>query len=137
MKDKSHKRHLAKTITWRIIGTLDTILISVIITGNPFMGIKIGFAESITKLVLYYYHERFWFKSKVISSDKRHLLKTITWRVLGTLDTLLLAWIISGNIVIGIKIGSIEIITKMILYYLHEKVWYKFDYGLEKRKKQS
>jgi len=45
-----------------------------------------------------------------------------------------LAWVISGNALTGLKIGFAEIITKMLLYYLHERVWYKIDYGLEERK---
>ena len=53
----SYKRHLAKTITWRMVGTLDTIVLSWIITGNPFTGLKIGLAEVITKMTLYYFHE--------------------------------------------------------------------------------
>lgn len=133
MKDISYKRHIAKTITWRIIGTLDTIVLSWLITGNPFTGMKIGFSEVITKMFLYYLHERTWFRVKVSNSNKRHLFKTITWRIVGTLDTMLLAWIISGNPVIGMKIGFSEVITKMVLYYLHERTWYKINFGLGER----
>lgn len=132
--DNSHKRHIAKAITWRIVGTLDTIILSWIISGNPITGLKIGFVEVITKMILYYFHERIWFKSKIQNNNKRHLLKTITWRLLGTLDTIIIAWVITGNGLIGLKIGFAEIVTKMILYYFHEKIWYKFDFGLEKRK---
>jgi len=135
MKDNSHKRHIAKAITWRIVGTLDTIVLSWIISGNPFTGLKIGLAEVITKMGLYYLHERIWFKTRFANSNKRHLLKTITWRILGTLDTMTLAWIITGNPLTGLKIGLAEVITKMILYFFHEKVWYKVDYGLDSRKK--
>ena len=134
MKDISYKRHIAKTITWRIIGTLDTIVLSWLITGNPFTGMKIGFSEVITKMFLYYLHERTWFRVNVSNSNKRHLFKTITWRIVGTLDTMLLAWIISGNPVIGMKIGFSEVITKMVLYYLHERTWYKINFGLEERR---
>ncbi|HZW62698.1 MAG TPA: DUF2061 domain-containing protein [Flavobacteriaceae bacterium] len=133
MKDNSHKRHIAKAITWRAIGTLDTIVISWIISGNPFTGLKIGFAEMITKMGLYYVHERIWFKTRFHNSNKRHVLKTITWRMLGTLDTMVLAWIITGNPLTGLKIGFAEIVTKMVLYYFHEKIWYKLDYGLKNR----
>ena len=63
--------------------------------------------------------------SKPNISRKRHLLKTITWRVIGTLDTMLIAWIISGDPLIGVSIGGVELFTKMILYYIHERVWYK------------
>lgn len=135
MKDKSHKRHIAKAFTWRIIGTLDTIVLSWIISGNPFMGLKIGFAEVITKMVLYYLHERLWFKHIMHNSNKRHVLKTVTWRIVGTIDTMILAWIISGNPMIGLKIGFAEVITKMLLYYLHERIWYKLNYGLIERHK--
>ncbi len=85
----SHKRHLAKTITWRIVGTLDTIILSWIITGNPLTGLKIGGAEVITKMVLYYFHERVWFNIGIKESKKRHLFKTITWRIIGTFRHLL------------------------------------------------
>jgi uncharacterized membrane protein len=140
MIDNSYKRHLAKTITWRIVGTIDTILLSWLITDDPMTGLKIGFAEVITKMTLYYLHERVWFKinlskdGKVLESKRRHIAKTITWRIIGTMDTMLLAWLISGNPLIGLKIGFAEIITKMLLYYLHERIWYKIDYGLDQRK---
>jgi len=137
MRDKSHKRHIAKAITWRLVGTLDTMIVSWIISGNPLTGLKIGLAEVTTKMILYYFHERAWFKSGILNAEKRHIIKTITWRVVGTLDTILLAWLISGNPMIGLKIGGVEVVTKMVLYYFHEKVWYKFNYGLEKREHQS
>ena len=52
-------------------------------------------------------------------SYKRHLLKTITWRIVGTIDTMILGWVVTGNIKIGLTIGGFEVITKMILYFLH------------------
>ncbi|MGB5819483.1 MAG: DUF2061 domain-containing protein [Saonia sp.] len=134
MGDISYKRHLAKTITWRAVGTMDTILISWMITGNPFTGLKIGFSEVITKMILYYLHERLWFKVRIPESRTRHLIKTISWRLIGTMDTVLLSWFISGNPLTGLKIGFVEIITKMILYYLHERAWYRVDFGLIRRK---
>lgn len=140
MKDNSHKRHIAKAITWRIVGTLDTILLAWLITGNAFTGLKIGLAEVITKMILYYFHERLWFKGELTvpsrkwNSRKRHFAKTISWRFVGTLDTMFLAWIITGNPVTGFKIGIAEVITKMVLYYLHERTWYRVDYGLSERR---
>jgi uncharacterized membrane protein len=139
MRDKSHKRHIAKAVTWRIVGTVDTILLSWFITGNAFTGLKIGFAEVITKMILYYFHERVWYKINLSHSGilrvsrKRHIAKTFTWRGIGTLDTMVLSWIVTGNPMTGLKIGFAELITKMILYYIHEEVWYKKDYGLERK----
>ena len=134
LRDESHKRHIAKTVTWRVVGTLDTIIISWAITGNPFTGLKIGVSEVITKMVLYYLHERFWFRISMPESRKRHLAKTLSWRVVGTLDTIVLAWIISGNPLTGLKIGLVEVITKMALYYMHERAWYKVNFGLGPRR---
>lgn len=133
MAGLSHKRHIAKTFTWRAVGTLDTILLSWLITGNPLTGMKIGFSEVVTKMILYYFHERVWFNIGVQNSRRRHLIKTITWRVIGTLDTFLISWLISGNPMTGFKIGAAEVITKMLLYYLHERAWYRINYGLDKR----
>ncbi len=65
---------------------------------------------------------------------KRHVAKTITWRIVGTVDTMLIGWVITGNFITGLKIGSIEIITKMILYFLHERIWYRANFGLPHRK---
>ena len=141
MADVSYKRHIAKTITWRVVGTLDTILLSWFITGNPLSGLKIGIAEVTTKTILYYLHERVWYKINLtkdgvlLESRKRHIAKTVTWRFIGTLDTMTLAWIISGNPLAALQIGFAEVITKMVLYYLHERAWYKVNFGLNKRSK--
>ena len=68
-------------------------------------------------------------------SYKRHIAKTISWRLIGTLDTIILSWIITGNFKLGMAIGGVEVITKMVLYYFHERAWYKFsDFGLKDKK---
>lgn len=64
----------------------------------------------------------------------RHILKSITWRIVGTLDTMILGWIITGDPITGVKIGGLEVITKMILYYFHERTWMRVPLGLEKIK---
>ena len=58
-KDPSVKRHVAKTITWRIVGTLDTMVIGWLITGNPVTGLKIGGIEMFTKMILYFFTKEF------------------------------------------------------------------------------
>ena len=63
---------------------------------------------------------------------QRHIAKTLTWRIVGTIDTMLLGWLISGDTIIGLQIGGLELFTKMILYYIHERVWYKSNYGVKK-----
>tara|TARA_B110000211_G_scaffold78589_1_gene92129 strand:- start:649 stop:855 length:207 start_codon:yes stop_codon:yes gene_type:complete len=66
-------------------------------------------------------------------SYKRHILKTISWRAIGTLDTVVLSGIITGSWGLGLAIGGVEVVTKTILYFLHERVWYKYSkYGINK-----
>jgi uncharacterized membrane protein len=66
-------------------------------------------------------------------SYKRHLIKTITWRIIGTIDTVILSWLITGSLKLGLSIGGVEVITKMVLYYLHERFWYKcVKFGVKK-----
>lgn len=134
---KLSKRHLAKTISYRILGTLDTLLLSWYISNDLSVGVKIGVLELVTKMTLYYFHERLWFRSKIKSANKRHFLKTISWRGIGTLDTILLGWIITGNPLTGLKIGVAEIVTKLLLYFFHEKLWYRIDYGLDQRNRKK
>jgi uncharacterized membrane protein len=56
----------------------------------------------------------------------RHLAKTITWRIVGTIDTMLLGWLITGSLKMGLAIGGTEVVTKMFLYFFHERAWYKW-----------
>ncbi|MBR9861697.1 DUF2061 domain-containing protein [bacterium] len=130
-KLKAEKRHIAKAITWRITGTIDTIILSWILTGDPWVGLKIGIAEVITKMTLYYFHERVWFNIDFPNTQRRHIFKTITWRLVGTMDTMFVAYIISGDTTASVQIGFAEVITKMLLYYFHERIWHKSKFGLE------
>lgn len=66
-------------------------------------------------------------------SVKRHVAKTITWRLLGTIDTMIIGWFITGNPITGLKIGGVEVITKLLLYYLHERIWFRLNLGLPHR----
>lgn len=65
-------------------------------------------------------------------SHKRHILKTISWRILGTIDTIVIGGLITGDWKIGLSIGGVEVISKMTLYYIHERVWYKSNYGIKR-----
>ena len=51
--------------------------------------------------------------------------KTCTWRVLASADTFLLSWLLTGSASIGASIASLEVLTKMVLYYVHERQWEK------------
>ena len=83
---KFSRRHLAKTFSWRFFATLDTIIIAYFISGDLNLGVKIGSIEILTKIFLYYVHERLWFRSSVINHKKRHIFKTFSWRLIGTIE---------------------------------------------------
>ena len=53
----------------------------------------------------------------------RSAIKGVTWRMIGTLDTLILSWLFTGSLSIAAAIGGTEIFTKIILYYGHERIW--------------
>ncbi len=66
---------------------------------------------------------------KVEDNVKRSLLKTISWRLIGTLDTILISWVITGALTLAFSIGFVELVTKMVLYYFHERAWNKINWG--------
>jgi|TARA_R110000782_G_scaffold194280_3_gene283886 uncharacterized membrane protein len=67
-------------------------------------------------------------------SYKRHIAKTLSWRVIGTIDTMILSALITGSWEMGLTIGGVEVFTKMILYFFHERLWYRFSkFGVEKK----
>ena len=133
---KINKRHIAKSLSWRFVGSIDTFLFAWVITGDLKEGINLSLITTFTKLIWYYFHEQIWVKSAIVNSNKRHLIKTFSWRVIGTLDTILFGWLITGNPFTGLKIGGVETVSKMLLYFGHEKLWYKINYGLDVRNKK-
>lgn len=124
-----------KALSWRFIGTIDTFIFAWLITGDLSEGLNLSGITTATKLVWYYIHERCWYNSSFADSNKRHLYKTFLWRGIGTLDTILFGWLLTGNPLTGLKIGGIETISKMLLYFGHEKLWYRINFGLDSRNK--
>jgi len=71
----------------------------------------------------------------MIVERKRHIAKTISYRVISTLIGFLLMWLISGSVKVGAAFGIAELVYKPIQYYLHERIWYKWiKFGLKKDK---
>ena len=61
---------------------------------------------------------------------KRSLLKAISWRVTGTIDTILVSFLVSGQIKVALSIGFVELFTKIGLYYGHERFWNRIRFGI-------
>ena len=136
----SKKRSVIKSITWRFLGSLDTFFISLIIINYSTQNYSFNLAfyiaglEIITKTFLYYFHERIWnyFKiGRLENSVKRSrsFYKALTWRILASLDTFLVSFIITGRFDWATGIAIFEIITKSIIYYLHERIWNRVKWG--------
>ena len=129
-KADSHGRALAKAISWRAIGTADTFLWSYLITGEPVAAGTIAALETATKIGLFYLHERLWRLLPVAPNARlRSLLKAISWRVVGSLDTFILSMIVTGNAHYAVSIATAEALTKVVLYYVHERLWRRVAWG--------
>ena len=147
------RRSLAKAVSWRIVGTLDTLVLAFLTLTflGPWLGIAAGhgqnaatagsiaLAELATKIVLFYLHERGWERIRWdLRSDgrghqreghARTTAKTASWRVLASLDTTLLALVFTGSPAAALSIGGLEVVTKLGLYYLHERAWARVRWG--------
>lgn len=62
-------------------------------------------------------------------SPKRSIAKSISWRIVGTIDTIIISWIVTGTLTLAFSIGMVELVTKMILYFFHERVWNSIKWG--------
>ncbi len=161
--DKTYQRSIYKTFTWRVIASLDTAFLAFMFSyyGNEIFGffgqlglmnddfeitqttikesvtdgLLVGAIEIITKLIIYYFHERAWRigwkkqSEKFHHSKKRSLYKAITYRIIGSLDTFVISSFIIKSTKLGGGVAIAEIITKPILYYIHERIWDKQKIG--------
>ncbi len=62
----------------------------------------------------------------------RSFAKAISWRITGSLDTIMLAWFFTQQITVAISIGLTEVVTKVVLYYFHERAWSRTSFGRPK-----
>lgn len=72
-----------------------------------------------------------------MQNRRKALAKTLSWRILATSDTFLLAWLITGKTSVASAIAGFEIMTKMILYYAHERAWAKAECKVFRSEKLS
>jgi len=126
----SHGRALAKAVSWRVIGTLDTFGWSWLITGHASWAGAIAATEIGTKIFLFYLHERAWRLIRwAPNAHLRSLIKAVSWRFFGSLDTFVLSLIFTGSAKYAVSIATAEALTKIALYYVHERVWRRVAWG--------
>ena len=123
----SHARSVAKAVSWRTLGTLDTFAISWLITGTAALAGGIAATEVATKVVLFYLHERAWNRVRWgrarADAHRRSVTKAVSWRTLATADTFLISWLITGHAATAGGIAATEVLTKVVLFCLHERAW--------------
>lgn len=66
---------------------------------------------------------------KASEKPLRSIAKTVSWRIVGTMDTIAISWFLTGKIETALAIGGVELVTKMILYFAHERVWNMINFG--------
>jgi uncharacterized membrane protein len=126
-------RSFAKAVSWRFVGSMDTFILSYLVTGNAVWAVSIASLEAVTKIALYYLHERVWRAVRWGRNEHGHharaLVKGATWRAVATLDTFSLSWFVTGHIGKAGAIASFETVTKIALFYIHEQLWARLPWG--------
>lgn len=141
----SRVRHVAKSITWRIIATSTTLGVTLFIHDKqedaPTTFSILAFFDVVLKMLFYYLHERFWFNLNINWDHKvRHVAKAFSWRIIASLTTFLIVIILFRDqpdpIEKGLTIAVFEFFLKMLFYYGHEEAWYRVGLGLEEKDKK-
>ena len=69
----------------------------------------------------------------MIVEKKRHIAKTISYRIVSTTIGFVIMWTVTGSIKWGAAFSIAELVWKPIQYYIHERIWYRYiKYGLKK-----
>lgn len=151
-------RSVAKAVSWRTVGTIDTLILSYLLITylGPMFGAPvapddalqtasyIAITEVVTKFILYFLHERAWAlagwgiafdESRHRETMRRTTIKTGLWRTIASVDTFALAWFFTESVTTAASIGGLEVFTKLVLYFFHERIWARLPFGLEHRRK--
>ena len=137
-KKESHLRSLLKGLSWRVVATLDTVVVVLLVTWcmtgkAPLMpALQIAGGEFLIKYLVYYLHERVWeqLRSGTGLDQTRTLKKAISWRIVATSMTFAIAGtVLEGFGTIAVSIACAEFFSKFALYYAHERVWLMLPLG--------
>lgn len=121
-------RAIIKTVTWRMTADLLTILVMSLMTGRLITAVSLVGIFIVTKTFWFWLHEKVWGLSEKPpkGSKKRSLIKTVTWRILATFDTLVIVLFVTREPLWAGSAALIDTVLKTFFYYLHERVWEHF-----------
>ena len=136
----SKNRSFLKSISYRIVGFVNTFLISFLVINvgtdeNAFIyPLYLALLVLVIKTIAYYLHERFWnifdfgrLNKTVIKM--RSFFKALTWRIVESTITLISAILITSNLDWTLSIVIYEFINGILIYYVHERIWNKVNWG--------
>ncbi len=128
MTKDSKRRSVLKTLTWRIIASLTTIILVYTFSKSIVISASVGVVDFFAKIIAYYHHERIWLKNKK-SERIKSVFKSITWRIIASGITTILVFIFSLDVGMSLTIGGLELIIKLLVYYIHEEIWMRVRWG--------
>ena len=65
----------------------------------------------------------------MVEKHYRSFVKAVSWRLTGSMDTMIISFLITGRIKWALTISGVELFTKVFLFYVHERVWNKISFG--------
>ncbi len=66
----------------------------------------------------------------VHESKARSLIKAVSWRIMATITTAAIVYFMTGDFSVALAVGSIEVVAKFLLYYIHERIWTHVSFGI-------
>lgn len=122
-------RSLTKGLTFRIVATLTTIVVSYVVTGTMETALKIGPLDFVLKFIVYYIHERLWLLDALQRFENRRFLKMWSWKAIALSMTIGTTIAVTGRPDLALKVGPADFFLKLFIFYAHEAIWDAIPYG--------
>jgi uncharacterized membrane protein len=74
-------------------------------------------------------HSKCYYRDRNSERPLRSVLKALSWRFVGTVDTLLVSYYVTGKFTLAASIASVDFLTKLVLYFFHERIWNRIKWG--------
>ena len=139
MFEETQQRSIAKTLTIRVLFSLSHLVNGFIVSGSWLIGAQILGIAAVVNMFLHWAHERAWNwvqwnrrpgdSAMFQDGQPRTISKSITWRVLITINNFIIPYITTGSWKAAVAFLTIATVMNIIIYYTHERVWNRFSWG--------
>ena len=136
---ETQQRSIAKTLTIRVLFSLSHLINGFIVSGSWIIGAQILGIAAVVNMSLHWAHERVWNwvqwnrkpgdTSMFLDGQPRTISKSITWRVLITVNNFLIPYITTGSWKAAVAFLTIATVMNIVIYYTHERVWNRVSWG--------